>query len=72
MTIAAGLPPAVKSAATKLGGLAAKFDTTRTRAMLEPLALRPPPVRAYFRTLIEYAIATDWGKRAPAATVRVR
>jgi thioester reductase-like protein len=49
---------------------AAKFDTTRTRAMLEPFGLRPPPVRAYFRTLIEYAIAADWGKRATAPAVR--
>lgn len=51
---------------------AARFDTTRTRAMLEPFALRPPPVRTYFRTLIEYAIAADWGKRAAAPAVRGR
>jgi hypothetical protein len=38
--------------------------------MLEPFGLRPPPVRAYFRTLIEYAIAADWGKRAAAPAVR--
>ncbi len=41
---------------------AARFDVTQARAGLEPLGLKPPPVSAYFRTLIEYAIATDWGK----------
>lgn len=51
---------------------AARFDTTRTRAMLEPFGLEPPPVRAYFRTLIEYAIAADWGKRVPAPPARER
>lgn len=48
---------------------AAKFDVTRTRAALDPFGLKPPPVRAYFRKLIDYAVAVDWGKRrvqAPA------
>ena len=44
---------------------AARFDVTQARAGLEPLGLKPPPVSSYFRTLIEYAIATDWGKNLP-------
>jgi thioester reductase-like protein len=43
----------------------ARFDDTQARAGLEPTGLTPPPVRTYFRNLIEYAIATDWGKRRP-------
>jgi hypothetical protein len=50
---------------------AARFDVTQARAGLEPLGLKPPPVSTYFRALIEYAIATDWGKNLPSgATVR--
>ena len=40
----------------------ARFDDTQARAALEPLGLRPPPVQTYFRNLINYAIATEWGK----------
>jgi thioester reductase-like protein len=45
----------------------ARFDVSRTRAALEPFGLRPPPVRAYFRKLIEYAVAMEWGKRRASA-----
>jgi thioester reductase-like protein len=41
----------------------ARFDDTQARAALEPFGLRPPLVRTYFRNLIDYAIATDWGKQ---------
>jgi len=41
----------------------ARFDDRQARAALEPLGLRPPLVRTYFRNLIEYAIATQWGKQ---------
>lgn len=41
----------------------ARFDDTQARTALEPLGLRPPLVSTYFRNLINYAVATDWGKR---------
>jgi long-chain acyl-CoA synthetase len=41
----------------------AAFDTAQVRAVLEPLGMRPPLVRDYFQRLINYAIASDWGKR---------
>jgi hypothetical protein len=41
----------------------AQFDTTETRAVVAPQGLRLPTVREYFETLIDYAVATDWGKR---------
>ena len=48
-----------------------RFDTTQARAALEPHGLRPPPLRGYFRTLIQYAEAVNWGvsdtRRRPAA-----
>lgn len=46
----------------------ARFDVSRTRAALQTSGLKPPPVRAYFRKLIDYAVAMDWGK--PRASVR--
>jgi long-chain acyl-CoA synthetase len=36
------------------------FDDSRTR---EVLGLRPPRIRAYFDTLMDYADAAKWGKR---------
>jgi thioester reductase-like protein len=41
----------------------ARFDVTQTRAGLASRGISPPPVRTYFRNLIEYAIQTDWGKQ---------
>jgi thioester reductase-like protein len=41
----------------------ARFDVTQARAGLASRGISPPPVRTYFRNLIEYAIQTDWGKR---------
>ncbi|HUA17261.1 MAG TPA: SDR family oxidoreductase [Bryobacteraceae bacterium] len=40
----------------------ARFDDTQARAALEPAGLQPPPVGTYFRNVINYAIATEWGK----------
>jgi len=40
-----------------------RFDTSHVRAALEPAGIRPPAVREYFEQLIDYAIATDWGRR---------
>jgi len=49
----------------------ARFDVSQTRAGLEKHGLKPPPVSAYFRTLIEYAIATDWGKNRASHSAAV-
>lgn len=46
----------------------AKFDDQQARAALGPKGLHPPQVRSYFRALIRYAIATDWGKQAKHAS----
>ena len=48
----------------------ARFDDRQARAALEPLGLRPPLVRTYFRNLIEYAIATEWGKQRQRGSAR--
>ena len=45
----------------------ARFDTTNVRTALDPLGIRPPAVREYFERLIDYAIATDWGRHRGAA-----
>ena len=42
---------------------AAVFDTAEARAKLEPLGIRPPRVEDYFQRIIDYALATEWGKR---------
>ncbi len=44
----------------------ALFDTTEARGALEPYGLRPLPVRSYFKRLMDYAIASEWGKGATA------
>jgi nucleoside-diphosphate-sugar epimerase len=41
----------------------ATFDTTEVQTALEPLGIQPPPVCDYFQKLIDYAIASDWGRR---------
>lgn len=41
----------------------ARFDTSHVRAALEPRGIRPPAVRDYFARLIDYALATDWGRK---------
>jgi nucleoside-diphosphate-sugar epimerase len=46
----------------------ATFDTTNARTALAPLGVQPPPVREYLQKLIDYAIATDWGKREAERT----
>jgi long-chain acyl-CoA synthetase len=40
------------------------FDDSRARALLGPLGIRPPKMTEYFDTLIDYAEAVRWGKRA--------
>ena len=44
---------------------AAAFDTSQVRAVLANRGLYPPPVEDYFQNLIDYAIASDWGKHEP-------
>ena len=46
----------------------AAFDTTQARAVVASHSLRPPLVQDYFQVLIDYAIASDWGKREPGRT----
>ena len=41
----------------------AHFDTSQTRAALTTSGLEVFPVANYFRKVVEYAVATDWGKR---------
>jgi hypothetical protein len=44
---------------------AAAFDTSQVRAVLANRGLYPPQVEDYFQNLIDYAIASDWGKYEP-------
>jgi thioester reductase-like protein len=39
------------------------FDDARTRAVLAPAGIKPPPLRNYFPTLMDYAREARWGKR---------
>ncbi len=43
----------------------AAFDTSQAGAVLENRGLRPPPVQDYFQKLIDYALASNWGKQEP-------
>jgi len=52
----------------------ASFDTSQARTVLDRQGLRPPLVHDYFQKLIDYAIASDWGKQplaAPATRIPV-
>ena len=42
---------------------AAGFDTAEARARLDPLGIRPPRVEDYFQRIIDYALASEWGRR---------
>jgi thioester reductase-like protein len=39
------------------------FDDARSRALLEPAGIAPPPLEAYFARLLGYADRARWGKR---------
>jgi thioester reductase-like protein len=39
------------------------FDDARSRAVLGPVGIHPPPLRDYFPTLMDYAREARWGKR---------
>jgi thioester reductase-like protein len=43
--------------------LQVSYETTRTARRLGPFGLRPTPLPAYFDRLVDYALATRWGKR---------
>lgn len=45
----------------------AQFDTSQTRAALSGSGLEVFHVASYFRKVVEYAVATDWGKRRHAS-----
>jgi nucleoside-diphosphate-sugar epimerase len=38
------------------------FGQTNSRKQLSPLAIQPTPVGHYFRKVVEYCLATNWGK----------
>jgi long-chain acyl-CoA synthetase len=40
-----------------------RFDDARTRALLEPMGIAPPPLPDYYERLIEFARAARWGRR---------
>jgi thioester reductase-like protein len=40
-----------------------RFDDARTRALLEPMGIAPPPLRDYYERLIDFARAARWGRR---------
>ncbi len=44
----------------------AQFDTSQARAALSGSGIEVFPVASYFRKVVEYAVATDWGKRLHA------
>jgi long-chain acyl-CoA synthetase len=39
------------------------FDERRARVALRRERLSPPPLSSYFRRLVEFALAADWGRR---------
>jgi long-chain acyl-CoA synthetase len=42
--------------------VAAVYDNGGARAALDPLGLRPAPLRDYFDRLVDFALAADWGR----------
>jgi thioester reductase-like protein len=43
--------------------VAAVYDNDRARAALDPLGLRPAPLRDYFDRLVDFALAAEWGRK---------
>jgi long-chain acyl-CoA synthetase len=43
--------------------VAATYDDSRSRAALEPLGIRPAPLRDYFGRLVDFALAAEWGRK---------
>lgn len=39
------------------------FDTTNTRAKLQGTDITPPPFKKYYKTILQYCLLTNWGKR---------
>jgi hypothetical protein len=44
------------------------FGDARSRAVLGPADIAPPPLREYFSTLVDFAQAARWGKAPLART----
>jgi thioester reductase-like protein len=44
----------------------ASFDTTTARADLNGAGIEAPSVKDYFRTIMQFCVDTDWGRRRPA------
>jgi thioester reductase-like protein len=45
-----------------------QFDTTNAERLLEPAGVRPPLVLDYLDRLFHYCVASDWGRKAVAAS----
>jgi long-chain acyl-CoA synthetase len=43
-----------------------RYDNSGARAALEPLGIEVPPLASYFKRLLRFATAADWGRRALA------
>lgn len=44
----------------------ASFDTTTARADLHGAGIEPPSVKDYFRTIMQFCVDTNWGRKRPA------
>jgi long-chain acyl-CoA synthetase len=44
-----------------------QFDTANAERLLGPAGLQPPPVMEYLDRLLNYCVASDWGRKAVAA-----
>jgi long-chain acyl-CoA synthetase len=44
-----------------------QFDTTNAERLLGPAGLEPPPVMDYLDRLLNYCLASEWGRKAVAA-----
>ena len=43
-----------------------RYDTAWARAALAPQGVGPPPLREYFERLMDFAVATNWGRQPVA------
>ena len=44
-----------------------QFDTGNAKSLLQPYGITPPPVMDYIDRLLDYCVASDWGRKAVAA-----
>ena len=48
-----------------LRGTGVRFDATRTHAVLRPLGITPPRWREYKKEVLNYCLASRWGRKVP-------